>query len=102
MDSDDGGVVLDYHSSDFFPQRWFDFVFVLRCDTDVLYDRMIDRGYKEKKLRENIECEIFGTVGEEAMEAYPKEIVYEMINNTLEQQASNIQKITEIVAKRKR
>uniref|UniRef100_A0A915E6B2 Adenylate kinase n=1 Tax=Ditylenchus dipsaci TaxID=166011 RepID=A0A915E6B2_9BILA len=50
MNSDDGGVVLDYHSSEFFPQRWFDFVFVLRCEnTEILYDRLASRNYSASK-----------------------------------------------------
>jgi len=31
-----GGNVLDFHSCDFFPERWFDLVVILRTDTDVL------------------------------------------------------------------
>merc|ERR1712214_180913 len=27
-----GGVVVDHHASDFFPERFFDIVFVLRTD----------------------------------------------------------------------
>ena len=34
------GVVVDYHGSDFFPERWFDLVVVLRADNTVLYDRL--------------------------------------------------------------
>ena len=30
-------------------------------------------GYKEKKITENIDCEIFGVVLEEAQASYPKE-----------------------------
>lgn len=38
-----GGVVLDYHVCSFFPERWFDLVIVLRCDTHILYDRLVAR-----------------------------------------------------------
>ena len=37
------GVMLEYHSCDFFPKRWFDAVFVLRTDNTVLYDRLQKR-----------------------------------------------------------
>ena len=35
-----GGNIVDYHGCDFFPERWFDIVFVLRCDNKTLYDRL--------------------------------------------------------------
>lgn len=65
-----GGCVVDYHGCDFFPERWFDIVVVLRCDNTILYDRLAARGYDGKKIRENIECEIFGSLLEEALESY--------------------------------
>ena len=40
---DKGGNVVDFHSSDFFPERWFDLVFVLRTSNDVLYGRLEER-----------------------------------------------------------
>ena len=38
-----GGKIVDYHSCDFFPERWFDIVFVLRTDNTFLYDRLANR-----------------------------------------------------------
>ncbi len=37
------GVILEYHSCDFFPKRWFDAIFVLRTDNTILYDRLQKR-----------------------------------------------------------
>lgn len=70
MNSDSGGYIVDYHGSDFFPQRWFDFVFVLRCDNTILYDRLSARGYKNRKMQENVQCEIFGLLLEEARDSF--------------------------------
>lgn len=39
----EGGIVLEHHTVDFFPERWFDLVLVLRCDNTVLYDRLVNR-----------------------------------------------------------
>lgn len=39
----EGGIVLEHHTVDFFPERWFDLVLVLRCDNTLLYDRLVDR-----------------------------------------------------------
>ncbi len=38
-----GGVIVDFHSCDFFPERWFDLVVVLRVDNSVLYPRLENR-----------------------------------------------------------
>ena len=36
----EGGNIVDYHGCDFFPERWFDIVFVLRTNNTLLYDRL--------------------------------------------------------------
>jgi adenylate kinase len=38
-----GGNVVDFHTCDFFPERWFDLVVVLRTDNSVLYPRLVSR-----------------------------------------------------------
>lgn len=32
--------VVDFHSSDFFPERWFDLIIVLRASNDTLFPRL--------------------------------------------------------------
>uniref|UniRef100_A0A3B5M9C3 Uncharacterized protein n=1 Tax=Xiphophorus couchianus TaxID=32473 RepID=A0A3B5M9C3_9TELE len=39
----EGGVIIDYHGCDLFPERWFHIVFVLRTDNTQLYTRLEDR-----------------------------------------------------------
>ena len=39
----DGGVIVDYHGCDFFPERWFHIVFVLRTDNTNLNSRLESR-----------------------------------------------------------
>jgi adenylate kinase len=87
------GLVVDFHSCDFFPQRWFDLVLVLRSNTTVLYDRLTERGYSDKKRNENMECEIMQVVLEEAQESYDKEIVHEVQSNTLEDLEANVDRV---------
>ncbi|XP_051633577.1 adenylate kinase isoenzyme 6 isoform X1 [Manacus candei] len=89
----EGGVVVDYHGCDFFPERWFHIVFVLRTDNSFLYDRLESRGYTGKKLQDNIQCEIFQTLYEEAMESYKKEIVHQLPSNTPEDLERNLDQI---------
>jgi adenylate kinase len=91
----EGGKIIDYHSSDFFPERWFDAVFVLRTDNSTLYQRLQQRGYGERKITNNIECEIFGTILEESRESYRQEIVHELHSNTPEDLEHNIDLIVQ-------
>ena len=39
----EGGNIVDYHGCEFFPERWFDIVFVLRTNNTRLYDRLEQR-----------------------------------------------------------
>jgi len=89
----EGGNIVDYHGCDFFPERWFDIVFVLRTNNTTLYERLEQRGYSEKKLTENVECEIFQTILEEARESYRKEIVHELASNTPDEMEANLDQI---------
>ncbi|GMS82785.1 hypothetical protein PENTCL1PPCAC_4960, partial [Pristionchus entomophagus] len=97
MDSESGGVVVDFHGCDFFPQRWFDIVVVLRCNNTKLYDRMVARGYPPEKIRENVQCEIFNSIVEEAMESYDEEIVLEVPSETIEQMNENVDKVCNFI-----
>lgn len=38
-----GGNIVDFHTCDFFPERWFDLVVVLRTDNSILYPRLVSR-----------------------------------------------------------
>lgn len=86
------GIVADYHSCELFPERWFDLILVLRAKTDVLYDRLTERGYNDKKRSENMECEIMQVVLQEAKESYDTEIVHEVQSNTVEDMDSNVER----------
>ena len=86
-----GGLVVDFHSSDFFPERFFDVVIVLRTSNDILYKRYEERGYNEDKIKNNIEAEIFGVCLEEATSSYSSEIIVELKNEKNEDMANNMQ-----------
>lgn len=86
----DGGNVVEYHSCDFFPERWFDLVVVLRTENSILYDRLQKRGYSQKKIEENLQAEIFGVVAEEAQKSYDANIVVELQSNALPDMQSNV------------
>lgn len=88
-----GGVVVDHHVTDFFPERFFDIVFVLRTDNTRLHDRLSARGYEGKKLEDNVQCEIFQTVLDEARESYKEEIVHELKSDSMEDVEQNLGRI---------
>ena len=95
-----GGMILDYHSSEFFPERFFSHVIVLTCgreNTKVLYERLEKRdGYTKEKIRQNVECEIFGECVEEAKEAYTGDgVVHVRSNETEEEMEETVKFIAE-------
>ena len=89
----EGGCVVDYHCCELFPERWFDLVLVLRTDNTNLYDRLKSRGYNEKKLTENIECEIMEVVLSEARGAYTAEIVQVRASNDVDDMEQNCEDV---------
>ena len=108
----EGGNVVEYHGCDFFPERWFDIVIVLRTDNTLLYDRLAKRcegvihsltlthsfrGYSQEKLTENVQCEIFQTILEEARDSYSHSIIHELASNTPENFEQNVDTICTLI-----
>ena len=56
---------------------------------------LYSRGYSGKKLEDNIQCEIFQTILDEARESYKQEIVHELPSNTPEDMENNIERIVQ-------
>ncbi|KAA8544006.1 hypothetical protein F0562_021817 [Nyssa sinensis] len=94
---EEGGIILDYHGCDFFPERWFDRVVVLQTENSVLYDRLSNRGYTGSKLTNNIECEIFQMLLEEAKDSYPEDIVVALRSDSVDDINRNVATLTDWV-----
>ncbi|KPI86163.1 hypothetical protein ABL78_4785 [Leptomonas seymouri] len=88
-----GNHVVDYHSSELFPERWFHLVVVLHASTEVLFERLTNRKYSEAKRGENMEAEIQCICEEEAREAYKSDILLVRENDSLEQMAATVDEI---------
>ncbi|TFK41019.1 P-loop containing nucleoside triphosphate hydrolase protein [Crucibulum laeve] len=88
-----GGVILDWHTCEMFPERWADLVVVLRCDHSKLWDRLEKRGYPLKKIQENNEAEIMQVVLDEARSSYAPEIVVELQSENTEDLETNVGRI---------
>lgn len=94
----EGGIIIDWHCCDIFPERLIDLVVVLRTDNNLLYERMKKRGYKDNKIQENLDCEIMEVILQEARDAYRSDIVVELQSNCVEEMEENIDRISAWVA----
>ena len=59
----------------------------------MLYDRLEARQYSQKKISENVECEIMQVVLEEARSSFPEECVHEVRSDTVEEMESNVARV---------
>jgi adenylate kinase len=59
----------------------------------VLYDRLTARGYKGKKLEENMDSEIMQVLLDEARESYKEEIVVELQSSKDGDVEGNVERI---------
>ncbi|KAI7693349.1 hypothetical protein KC353_g18541, partial [Hortaea werneckii] len=66
---------------------------VIRCDNQMLYDRLKQRNYDDKKLQENMDCEIMEVLLQEARDAYDEEMVVELRSESTEDIDSNVQRL---------
>lgn len=68
--------------------------FLLNHNVLLIFNLSFFRGYSTKKLASNVECEIFQTLYEEAIESYDKNIVHELCNETYADMERNITQIS--------
>eukprot|EP01128_Nolandella_sp_AFSM9_P009826 TRINITY_DN6492_c0_g1_i1.p1 TRINITY_DN6492_c0_g1~~TRINITY_DN6492_c0_g1_i1.p1 ORF type:complete len:181 (-),score=51.42 TRINITY_DN6492_c0_g1_i1:42-539(-) len=92
-----GNLIVEHHGSDFFPERFFQLVVVLRTSNNILHPRLSQRSYSEKKVSENVSAEILQVCLDEALDSYKEEIVWELRNDTLDEMEANITKISEFI-----
>ncbi len=93
----EGGVILDFHSSGFLPEDSINFVVLLRCNNTELYDRLKARGYNDKKITENIDCEIMEVTSEEVRDSYKDDIIIELKSEKIEDMEYNLDKVINIL-----
>ena len=87
-------LIIESHFSDIVPEQYIDFVIILRCDPDELYNRLKTRGYKREKIRENVQSEILGNCVNYFMSKSINTPILE-INTTL----ASIESITKTIIK---
>lgn len=59
---------------------------------------IVRSGYSQRKITENIECEIMQVVSEEAHDSYKPEVLVELQSDSVEQMESNTERIAAWVA----
>ncbi|GFQ05619.1 adenylate kinase isoenzyme 6 homolog [Phtheirospermum japonicum] len=91
---EEGGNIVDHHGCDFFLERWFDRVVVLQTDNPVLYDRLTKRIYTGKKRSNNVECEIFQVLLEDAKESCSEDIVVALRSDCIDDIEKNVSTLT--------
>ncbi|XP_015795437.1 adenylate kinase isoenzyme 6 [Tetranychus urticae] len=97
MEDDQGGIIVDFHGCDLFPEEWFDQVFVLRTSNTPLFDRLSDRGYSQKKLDTNVESEIFQVILDEAKQTFDEDIIVELNNDEPADLDANVNHILDYI-----
>ena len=60
--------MIDSHLSHFLPSKYVDKCYVTKCNLKELEKRLKKRKYSKKKIRENLDAEIFDVCFEEAKE----------------------------------
>lgn len=88
-------LIIEGHFSDIIPEKFIDYVFILRCDPDELYKRLKKRRYDIKKINENIQAEILGNCTNYFIQKQIKAPIYEIdtSNTNIETIAKNIVEI---------
>lgn len=92
-----GGIIIDWHVCDIFPERLIDLVVVLRTDNSVLFDRLTARGYKDNKIQENLDAEIMQVILQEAQDLYDANLVVVLSSNAKDEMGTNVERISQWV-----
>ncbi len=61
-------IIIDSHLSHNLPKRYVDLCIITKCELKVLEKRLRKKRYSRKKIRENLDCEIFDICLNEAKE----------------------------------
>jgi adenylate kinase len=61
-------LILDSHLTHYLPNKYVDLCYIAKCNLKILKKRLEKRRYSNKKIRENLDCEIFDICLNEAKE----------------------------------
>lgn len=95
-------VIFDHHTPYVLKGLGIAVCGVVRAPTEVLYDRMQERGYPERKVRENVEAEIMQVCLDEAREAFGDDRVKECMSTDEASLSSAVKLLLEEIEKEER
>jgi len=71
-------LIIESHFSDIIPNKYIDYVFILRCDPDELAKRLKKKNYDLNKITENVQSEILGNCVNYLVQKKIKSPIYEI------------------------
>jgi len=85
-------LIIESHFSDIIPNKYVDYIFVLRCDPDELVKRLQKKNFNLDKIRENVQSEILGNCVNYLVQKKIKKPIYEIDTTNL-----NIESVTKTI-----
>jgi adenylate kinase len=73
-----GLLIIESHFVEIIPEKEADLIIILRCEPVILSQRLTKRGYREEKVRENIQSEILGSCVNFFIESRVTKPIYEI------------------------
>lgn len=71
-------IIIEGHYIDLVPSSAVQWVFILRTHPETLRVRLTKRGYKDEKVKENVEAEVLGVCQLDALDSFGEERVLEI------------------------
>ena len=84
--------LIDSHMSHFLPPRYVELCVVCKCNLKELKRRLEKKGYSKKKIRENLDCEIFDVCLNEAKEIGHKVVIIDTTKGIDEKTIKTLEK----------
>ena len=76
-------LIIESHFSDIIPDKFIDYIFILRCDPDELIKRLKVKNFEKKKIMENVQAEILGNCVNYFLEKKIKSPLFEIDTSNL-------------------
>jgi adenylate kinase len=75
-------LFIESHTVECIPKKLPNLIIVLRARTEVLYDRLEERGYSPVKIQENIDCEVMNVIEEMVRERFTSPLITVLDSNS--------------------
>ncbi|MHA1229876.1 MAG: adenylate kinase family protein [Candidatus Helarchaeota archaeon] len=94
-------LILECHFADIIPSEFVELVIILRTHPLILEKRLEKKGYKKRKINENVAAEILGVCTANALNKYDRDIIFEVDTSNLDI-IQSVQTILKIIKSRPR